>query len=476
MTTAQRSASVDLRGRELTAGQLPSELSRPDAWDEAHGRWSLAEANFEGATFRGRIDFTNALFQKANFRGATFTGSVTFNGAEFQQEACFHSTTFEGTASFREATFRCDAFFELPRGEEVVRDWPEEVTFRRWADFRRATFCRSARFGGALFERRARFDGATFNRDAVFTGASFPVARTIDLKDVKRKIDLDRVAFGAPVRIDAGARRISCQGTQFQSLAAISVHRGDLVLKDAAFAESSTVAGVGSNPKPRVRSLEGADVAHLTLADLDLRECTFLGAHNLDGLRLEGAIELCSLGPGLRDRTVITDEVDFHARDWPKGDKDAKRVCARRVADAYRALRKGREDSKDAPGAADFYYGEMQMRRQAAKDFDWWLLHGYWATSGYALIAWRALAALAVTVLAVAGGLELLGYENKTPGYGDSVLYSLESTTSLFRSVPTLEEGVTLSDWGRGLQMLLRLLGPLFFGLFLLALRGRVKR
>ena len=35
------------------------------------------------------------------------------------------------------------------------------------------------------------------------------------------------------------------------------------------------------------------------------------------------------------------------------------------IAGLYRELRKGREDAKDEPGAADFYYGEMEMRRRA---------------------------------------------------------------------------------------------------------------
>ena len=35
------------------------------------------------------------------------------------------------------------------------------------------------------------------------------------------------------------------------------------------------------------------------------------------------------------------------------------------IAGLYRALRTGREDLKDEPGAADFYYGEMEMRRRA---------------------------------------------------------------------------------------------------------------
>jgi hypothetical protein len=38
-------------------------------------------------------------------------------------------------------------------------------------------------------------------------------------------------------------------------------------------------------------------------------------------------------------------------------------LAPRYIANAYRDLRKGREDSKDEPGAADFYYGEMEMRR-----------------------------------------------------------------------------------------------------------------
>jgi hypothetical protein len=33
------------------------------------------------------------------------------------------------------------------------------------------------------------------------------------------------------------------------------------------------------------------------------------------------------------------------------------------IAGLYRALRKGRGDIKDEPGAADFYYRVMEMRR-----------------------------------------------------------------------------------------------------------------
>jgi hypothetical protein len=81
------------------------------------------------------------------------------------------------------------------------------------------------------------------------------------------------------------------------------------------------------------------------------------------------------------------------------------------IALLYRALRKGREDSKDEPGAADFYYGELEMRRHD-RTASWpervvlWL---YWLVAGYGLRATRALSCLlgllvvATVLLAVVG-------------------------------------------------------------------------
>ena len=47
------------------------------------------------------------------------------------------------------------------------------------------------------------------------------------------------------------------------------------------------------------------------------------------------------------------------------GEVQARGAGAGQIAGLYRALRKGREDTKDKPGAADLYYGEMEMRRHA---------------------------------------------------------------------------------------------------------------
>jgi hypothetical protein len=89
-----------------------------------------------------------------------------------------------------------------------------------------------------------------------------------------------------------------------------------------------------------------------------------------------------------------------------------RRDEAGEIANLYRALRKGREDNKDEPGAADFYYGEMELRRKAVPpSVERLILWTYWLVSGYGLRAWRALLATlivlaAFAVLMVAGGFQ----------------------------------------------------------------------
>ena len=145
---------------------------------------------------------------------------------------------------------------------------------------------------------------------------------------------------------------------------------------------------------------------------------------------------------------------------------------AQEIASVYRALRKGREDAKDEPGAADFYYGEMEMRRAAASGWERALLTLYWLLSGYGLRASRSLAAFALVVTVFAVLLYLWGFQSPTPHLGGAFVYSVESATVFFRgSGPEL-----LTEWGRVFQVCLRLLGPALLALTVLAVRGRVKR
>ena len=158
----------------------------------------------------------------------------------------------------------------------------------------------------------------------------------------------------------------------------------------------------------------------------------------------------------------------------PEGQPEALSPGA--IAGLYRALRKGREDVKDEPGAADFYYGEMEMRRhdRGTDDANRWrgrasriVLTAYWLVSGYGLRAWRSLVALAVVTALFAVAFHFVGFTRppEPASYWTSLLYAFRSTVSL------TDSQVTLTAWGSFFQALLRITGPVLLGLMLLALR-----
>ena len=89
-----------------------------------------------------------------------------------------------------------------------------------------------------------------------------------------------------------------------------------------------------------------------------------------------------------------------------------QRLQPDRLVVLYRSLRKSEEDAKNEPGAADFYYGEMEMRRNV-EGVSWverLILRLYWAVSGYALRAWRSIATLAAVVLLAAVAFAFWGF------------------------------------------------------------------
>jgi len=256
----------------------------------------------------------------------------------------------------------------------------------------------------------------------------------------------------------------------------------------------------------------------LGLANINLTHCRFAGAHNVDKLRLEAnvAFGLSPARAGWERRQVIAEESAWRNKiaektindsrwsrriesvwlhkiaedpsgswtnpDWPSylddiPNPDALEPAA--IASLYRALRKGREDVKDEPGAADFYYGEMEMRRHSRGRDDtrnksrglvsYIVLTAYWLLSGYGLRAWRSFAALVIVIAGIAAAFCLWGFTRST-SYWKSLLFSFRSTISL------TDTQVNLTAWGGLFQALLRLTGPVLLALTLLALRGRVKR
>ena len=470
------------------------------------------EAEFSEVTFKDAAEFGGAIFEGGalfskgvalSSKTVVFAGGAGFDGATFKSWAGFDGATFQSDARFDGATFESDARFD-------------GATFKGWTRFDGATFKDEARFDGATFKGWNRFDGATFKRAQQFG----PVL-------AHRGLNLDGAQFVQPVQIEASTAGMCCRRTRFPGGVQFRLRWARVVLDDTDFSAPSLLTGIPRlasdettaqeeriargwqrllagqiSEQPRLLSLQRANLAGLGLANVSLADCRFNGAHNLDKLRLEAdvAFELSPARVGWEQRQVVAEECTWRAgrarpgawadpwwpdrtAGWPEDLKKPSVLAPGSIAGLYRALRKSREDAKDEPGAADFYYGEMEMRRHAhgragpreggsRGRVDRGVLTAYWLVSGYGLRAWRALAWLAGITVGFALAFHLVGFTSppQPATYWTSLLYAFRSTISL------TDDAVTLTAWGQLLQALLRLTGPVLVGLALLALRGRIKR
>jgi hypothetical protein len=356
------------------------------------------------------------------------------------------------------------------------------------------------------------------------------------------RVMLSGAVFSGPVTLSISARRVECRRTRWSSTAELRLRYATVYFAHAVFEYPLTIAAeadpfVLPDGQPvteqafagapdaavRIASLRGVDAAHLLLADLDLSGCLFTGTVHLDQLRLEGTCSFDKVPPRTHwrrwrpvrftQRSTLAEEHHWRANQpsavpgWNLAVFGAGHVGPAQLAPVYRALRKAFEDSKNEPGAADFYYGEMEMRRHdrtGTTRAERGLLHGYWLLSGYGLRASRALgwlaAAMLVTIMLLMGfGLpkdtpkqEATG--NVPPG-GGKITFEIDKTDPrnptgnrftgerfekalnvTLNSVVFRSSGQDLTTAGTYIEMASRVTEPVLLGLAVLAVRNRVKR
>ncbi|MFJ4797122.1 pentapeptide repeat-containing protein [Kitasatospora purpeofusca] len=513
------------------------------------------DASFVGATFTGHAYFGHVMFTgRADFEGVMFTDDTYFEGARFAGRADFGNATFTGDAHFGNATFTHNAHFQgitFTRNARFI-----DAKFTGDAHFGNATFTGDAHFGNATFTRNARFMDATFTGDARFRGSLFSQHALFRRAQIQQTgewdlvcdgvLQFDEAVFQRPILVRAAARTVDFRRTHFVSTTHLRLQYATVDLTDAVLEAPTTVSpantrfstppGTAStllDPPPRaapvypavkVASVSGVDAAHLVLADVDLTDCRFTGAVHLDQLRMDGHCTLAQPPTGMRRRrllpvrhtrrSVVAEERHWqHARSadgggWPPPAAPGPVVAApAALAAVYRQLRKSLEDGKNEAEAADFYYGEMQMRRhnRARPGGERVLLALYWAVSGYGQRASRAFgwlfAAMAVTLVGmvlwgmpvddpkprsegdvVAGHVTLVtdtpSPVNPTGPLGERVTgrRTEKAGRVVVNSVIFRSSGQNLTTTGTYLEMASRLAEPVLLGFGLLAVRSRVKR
>ncbi|MGW6404220.1 pentapeptide repeat-containing protein [Streptomyces sp. NPDC055134] len=475
---------------------------------------------FSGAQFSGDAVFSLVQFSDgAGFSGAQFSGDAGFSGARFSGDAWFSGARFSGDAWFGGVQFSGDARFG-------------EVQFSGDAWFDRAQFLGDAKFSGAQFSGPTVFSEVQFSGDAEFNRARFEETGELGPLACAGALHLAGALFGAPVTVEAAAREVVCQRTRWSSTAALRLRFATVDMSDAVVEFPLSIAAqpnpfveplrggvlsetqlAGAKPEVRIKSLSGTDAAHVVLHSVDLSGCRFSGSVHLDQLRLEGECPLAPASAGWRstERRTLAEEHHWRAANghagWTAAPSGAAVVGPAVLAPVYRALRKSFEDGKNEPDAADFYYGEMEMRRHddTRPRGERALLAAYWALSGYGLRASRALGcllgAMAATVLVMMlWGLPIQAPAPSTTGRltGQDITLTTEkpdpanprgplasrltsdrwekSLRIVVNSVVFRSSGQDLTITGTYTEMASRFTEPVLLGLAVLAIRGRVKR
>ncbi|MFD5768245.1 pentapeptide repeat-containing protein [Streptomyces sp. NPDC127049] len=543
-------ADIDHRGTSFTEdllNQLLAALRDPTTQHPHFG-----DARFGGARFSDHADFGWAQFSRdAEFGEAQFSYGASFDWAQFSYSAAFGRAQFSGEAWFIGVQFSRDALFneaQFSYGAQFERS-----QFTGVAQFDRSQFTGDAGFSEAQFSGEARFNGTQVSGDAVFIGAQFSTSARLGPLACAGMVMLASAVFGAPVTLEIAASAVSCVRTRWESTATVRVRRAEVELGYAVLVAPVAVAAypapfttdngdivdeslLTGPDRVRVRSVQGVDAAHLVLTDTDLSDCLVSGAFHLDQIRMEGRTTLAPAPTGWHRKGIIpirwtrrrtlAEEHHWRAqsagqppapagappesRRWrigPHHPDPARTPNPDDVAALYRQLRKAFEDGKNEPGAADFYYGECEMRRHdhtGTPRTERHLLWAYWLLSGYGLrasraLAWLAAAMLTTILLLMAFGLPASSPKQEAtgtvPAGGGTVTFTIDKqdpknpvkdrfTTKRFdkalsvtlNSVVFRSSGQDLTTTGTYIEMTSRILEPALLALAVLAIRGRIKR
>lgn len=461
------------------------------------------------------LDFSDAIFPDAvDFGPVTFVGRVRFNGVRFGSDVCFSRATFRLQARFNGASF----------GGEAIFGGTREYLHGEWLGDRRegTVFAGRVEFVGSHFVGAARFDWVRFGGDVTFANAQFESEFRHEeapsgALPADRTIALSATRFRAGASLDLPPGQVLAAGMDIGAPSRLKL-RGPLDVDHVTLTHPLTIVTASREEvsrlrehgsAPEIRTVAGATLqAPLIVgAGISLARCDMSGTVGLDHLTLDAGTSPLALHRG---RRVLYDEIDWRQDDRRRGRRLAEAAGARLgrstwamakhrldgrtdapprrldpgpIAARYRQLRQGLEQAKNAPGSADFYFGEMEMRRAASTNrYERFYLWLYWIVSGYGLRASRSIAAYVAVVVAATAAFRYgpPGLHTACPSqtcadlddWWSTLVFLVRWSLSVFPAPETLG----LSTSGQAILLLLRVVSPILLALTVLAVRARVHR
>ncbi len=324
------------------------------------------------------------------------------------------------------------------------------------------------------------------------------------------RCELNYAQFESPIHIDINAPsleltgRLEITGARFLGGGSITANNCELVMNQVTLGSSLRVYGKtdGSN-LPQILGLQDSDTGSMSFSKVDMTKCSFNGARDLGNIILEPSVRFSTSPFPLFffKRRCILDEFNWRVRKggcllkyWVESgpylyskDKnppeyynvktynhavDYPKLEASQISVIYRDLRRSLESRLDVPGSADFYYGEMEMRKYSKEEnfLSQLVIWVYWLLSGYGLSVLRAFSALVSLIVLGAFAFYFFGINNDTTAY----LWAL--TAAFKASFPGLGSTPELSEYGELIQAFLRIIGTILYALLLLAIRSRVMK
>lgn len=391
------------------------EMVFPDAVSFEGETFPEEGVDFSGATFGSHCDFSRAIFRKpTKFVSATFGSHANFSSASFDSSTDFSHCTFGEVLSFRESTFGGQvAFYKTYFGDS--------------ADFFRAEFGESVSFVYTSFGPAPSFFGASFGDSILFFGTKFDESADFIMSRFEGRVEFS----------GENNSRLFDRPDKAPSI---------IDFRDCRFVEPEEVI------------FRHANLSKTSLLNVDVRRFEFTDVR----------------WPVRNGGNGVYDEKKSSSTDLPYA----------ALARLYRRLKQNYEDQRDYGRGGDFHFREKEMMRKNPETplKDRILLTLYRAISGYGERFWAVgwlMGLIAVSSLvSLALGLEYTTLEGtewtlrwRLDDFLRSVLYGMQVA---FLRPPGYMMPANL--WGEVVKVITMILGPLFLGLFALAVRQRVRR